>query len=53
MRPWSEHCVFVAAPDVAADARATLDRYRRYAWRIKALGYPGALVGQDGLELLP
>ena len=53
MRPWRSRCVFVTAPDVVGDAVATLERYRYYAWRIKALGFPVALVGQDGLESLP
>ena len=45
-------CLFAAAPDVVANAVATLDLYRWYAWRIKALGFPVALVAQDGLESL-
>lgn len=52
MRPQAATCRFVAAPDVVGNACATLDRYRYYAWRIKALGYPVALVAQDGLESL-
>ena len=45
-------CVFACAPDVVANAVATLDYFRWYSWRIKSLGYPVALVGQDGLESL-
>ena len=43
-------CVFVAAPDVVADARATMDRF--WDWRIEIVGrgLPVALVAQDGLE---
>lgn len=52
MQPEAATCRFVAAPDVVGNAVATLDRYRYYAWRIKALGYPVALVAQDGLESL-
>lgn len=52
MMPYQSNCVFVTVPDVVADACATLYRYRYYAWRIKALGYPVALVAQDGLEAL-
>lgn len=53
MRPYRHSCLFATAPDVVGNAVATLDKYRFYAWRIKALGYPVALVGQDGLESLP
>lgn len=53
MQPHRHSCLFATAPDVVGDACATLDRYRWYAWRIKSLGYPVALVAQDGLESLP
>jgi hypothetical protein len=46
-------CLFVAVPDVYANAPATLDRFRWYAWRIKALGFPVAYVAQDGAECYP
>lgn len=52
MRPWADRCAFVAVPDVVANAAATLDRFRWYAWQIKALGFPVALVAQDGIESL-
>lgn len=42
-----------AADNGQFSGRVTVDKYRFYAWRIKALGYPVALVGQDGLESLP
>jgi hypothetical protein len=44
-------CLFVAAPDVVADAEATLGLF---AWRreIASRGLPVALVAQDGLEAL-
>lgn len=45
-------CLFVAAPDVVADARATLDRFRAWRDEITARGLPVALVGQDGAESL-
>lgn len=50
MQPWRNRCVFVVAPDVVANAVATLDLFRWYAWRIQSLGFPVALVAQDGLE---
>lgn len=46
-------CTFVAAPDVVGDAHATLDSFAYWQPIIKGMGYPVALVGQDGLECLP
>jgi hypothetical protein len=43
-------CLFVAAPDVVADARATLERFWDWWWEIAGRGLPVALVGQDGAE---
>jgi hypothetical protein len=43
-------CLFATAPDVVGDAAATLDRSGPMLPRIRALGYPAALVAQDGLE---
>lgn len=45
-------CLFATAPDVVGDAQATLERSRPWLPRIRALGYPAALVAQDGLEHL-
>jgi hypothetical protein len=45
-------CRFATAPDVVGDAEATLARSLPFLPKIRALGYPAALVGQDGLELL-
>lgn len=45
-------CRFATAPDVVADARATLDRFGAWSMVIRELGFPVALVGQDGLECL-
>ena len=41
---------FVVAPDVVADAAATLERSRPWLQKIRSLGHPAALVAQDGLE---
>ena len=51
--PDTERCLFAVAPDVLADARATL-RASSYmlAW-IRELGLPAALVAQNGQERLP
>jgi hypothetical protein len=45
-------CAFATAPDVVADAAATLRRSLPMLPRIRGLGYPVALVAQDGLEHL-
>lgn len=45
-----ERCWFVVAPDVVADAAATLARSAPWLPIIRALGYPVAFVAQDGLE---
>lgn len=45
-------CLFVAAPDVVADAEATLSRLPAMADRLRMAGWPVALVGQDGMERL-
>lgn len=42
-------CVFATAPDVVGDADATLERSAPFYAPIRALGYPVALVAQDGL----
>jgi hypothetical protein len=52
MAPHRETCVFATAPDVVCNAVATLDLFRWWGWRIRAKGYPVALVAQDGLESL-
>lgn len=43
-------CTFATAPDVVGDAVATLRRSGYYLNRIRDLGYPPALVAQDGME---
>lgn len=45
-------CAFATAPDVVADAAATLTRSAPWLSRIRALGYPAALVAQNGLDPL-
>ncbi len=46
----ADRCAFATAPDVVADAAATLARSLPMLGRIRAVGYPAALVAQDGLE---
>lgn len=55
----ARRCLFATAPDVfdphlgRGDALATLHRSWPWLPAIRALGYPAALVAQDGLEDLP
>lgn len=46
-------CAFATLPDVVGDAKATLARSLPHADTLRSLGYPVALVAQDGLENLP
>lgn len=48
----AQSCAFATAPDVVGDAAATLIRSAPWLPKIRALGYPAALVAQDGLEAL-
>lgn len=45
-------CLFAVAPDVYGDAKESLRRGLRYAPRIRDMGFPVAVVAQDGAELL-
>lgn len=47
-----ERLQFAVAPDVVADAEATLARSTPWLSRIRELGIPVAFVAQDGLERL-
>lgn len=49
---FSSTCLFAAAPDVVGDAVETLKLSKPMFKRIRALGYPVALVAQDGMENL-
>lgn len=49
----SSRCLFVAMPDVVGDAGATFDLFdaaENMRSRIRVLGYPIALVAQDGMQ---
>lgn len=46
----TDDCLFVVAPDVVGDARATLARFPEWAAELSEMGYPVALAAQDGLE---
>jgi hypothetical protein len=48
--PYVADCRFVVAPDVVGDAAATLALSAPMLPLIRALGYPAALVAQNGLE---
>lgn len=43
-------CLFAVAPDVVGDAEATWARSAPMLPAIRALGFPAALVAQDGME---
>jgi hypothetical protein len=45
-------CLWVAAPDVVGNARATIERFWDWHIEIAGRGLPIALVGQDGAENL-
>lgn len=45
-------CLFVTAPDVVADAKATMKKFLMWEPLLHRWGYPVALVAQDGLENL-
>lgn len=49
LSPW---CAFAVAPDVVCDAAATLARSAPMLPRIRRMGFPAALVAQNGLEHL-
>ena len=50
-RAYADRCLFATAPDVWGDAEATLKLSLPMLARIRALGYPVALVAQDGLQV--
>lgn len=50
--PQAGNCLFAVAPDVVGDAAATLALSTPMLPRIRALGFPAALVAQNGLEYL-
>ena len=52
-RTHADRCLFATAPDVPGKADATLQRSMPHLTTIRALGYPAALIAQDGLERLP
>lgn len=49
---YASSCKFASAPDVVGDAVSTLERSAPMLPRIRSLGFPVALVGQNGLEEL-
>lgn len=46
----ADTCIFAVAPDVVGDAEATIADSLPWLPRIRSLGYPAALVAQDGME---
>lgn len=51
--PYADTCLFVLAPDIVGDAAATTQRYRKWAHKIKALGFPVGYAAQNGIKELP
>jgi hypothetical protein len=49
MRRYQSTCLFATAPDVVGDARQTWGRSRDVLPLIRDLGFPAALVAQDGI----
>lgn len=47
-----ERCLFAVAPDVYPDAAATLERSAPFLPLLREMGFPVALVAQDGAERL-
>ena len=50
MDPYRDRCIFATAPDVWGDYDATLELSLPMLEPIRALGYPVAMVAQDGIE---
>jgi hypothetical protein len=46
-------CLFAVLPDVVGDPVATMARTRPFLDQVRALGFPVAIVAQDGLESMP
>ena len=45
-----DRCLFATLPDVVGDAAATIARSMPYTDQVRRMGFPAALVAQDGLE---
>ena len=52
-QPIADRVLFVVAPDVVGDARATYERSLPFLPIIRDLGFPAAYVAQDGQEDFP
>jgi hypothetical protein len=49
-KKYVDRCLFATAPDVVGDAAATLRRSEPWLPVIREIGYPAALVAQNGME---
>ena len=45
-----ERCLFITAPDVVANAEATIRQFPEWSEKIRSLGYPVAFALQDGVK---
>lgn len=52
LQDFNKNCLFVTAPDVVADRKGTLKRFPRWHDSIRRLGFPVAIVLQDGMTNL-
>lgn len=50
LRPHRDLCLFATAPDVVGKAEESLNRSLPWLEPIRELGFPAALVAQDGME---
>lgn len=49
-KPYQDRCLFVTCPDVVCDPIKTCKQFAEWFPIIKSLGYPPALVLQDGVQ---
>lgn len=49
LEDYKAHCLFVTVPDARLSGPRTLELFEKWAPRLRPLGYPLALVTQDGM----
>lgn len=49
-RDFASSCKFIPPPDIVSDAAGTYYNFTQLAGRVRSMGFPVALVAQDGLE---
>lgn len=53
LKPYLGSCLFATAPDVVGNCKQTWERSEPILPKIRGLGFPAALVAQDGIEDSP